>query len=329
MESYFLFSSGELRRKDNVVRMTALDGRFKVLKIEVMRDLYLFGKASMNTDCLNYLAQSKIPVHFFNHYGFYTGTFYPKEANVSGNLLIRQVEHYTDFEKRLNIAQEFIQGACYNILKNLKYYRQRGKELDKAINEIQALEKMISRTVTIEELMGIEGNIHRVYYGTWTTIINQEVDFEKRVKRPPDNVVNTLISFLNSLVYTTCLSEIYVSQLNPTISYLHSAGERRFSLSLDIAEIFKPLLTDRIIFSLLNRKVITEKDFSKDSNYFYLKDKGKRKVLEMYNSTLDETVRHKDLKRNVSYRKMMRLECYKLIKHLLGEREYQALRKWW
>lgn len=309
--------------------MTALDGRFKVLKIEVMRDLYLFGKASMNTDCLNYLAQSKIPVHFFNHYGFYTGTFYPKEANVSGNLLIRQVEHYTDFEKRLNIAQEFIQGACYNILKNLKYYRQRGKELDKAINEIQALEKMISRTVTIEELMGIEGNIHRVYYGTWTTIINQEVDFEKRVKRPPDNVVNTLISFLNSLVYTTCLSEIYVSQLNPTISYLHSAGERRFSLSLDIAEIFKPLLTDRIIFSLLNRKVITEKDFSKDSNYFYLKDKGKRKVLEMYNSTLDETVRHKDLKRNVSYRKMMRLECYKLIKHLLGEREYQALRKWW
>lgn len=309
--------------------MTALDGRFKDLKIEVMRDLYLFGKASMNTDCLNYLAQSKIPVHFFNHYGFYTGTFYPKEANVSGNLLIRQVEHYTDFEKRLNIAQEFIQGACYNILKNLKYYRQRGKELDKAINEIQALEKMISRTVTIEELMGIEGNIHRVYYGTWTTIINQEVDFEKRVKRPPDNVVNTLISFLNSLVYTTCLSEIYVSQLNPTISYLHSAGERRFSLSLDIAEIFKPLLTDRIIFSLLNRKVITEKDFSKDSNYFYLKDKGKRKVLEMYNSMLDETVRHKDLKRNVSYRKMMRLECYKLIKHLLGEREYQALRKWW
>ncbi|HEY0222484.1 MAG TPA: CRISPR-associated endonuclease Cas1, partial [Lactovum miscens] len=90
--------------------------------------------------------------------------------------------------------------------------------------------------------MGIEGNIRESYYRTWTEIINQEVDFEKRVKRPPDNLVNTLISYFNSLVYTTCLSEIYVSQLNPTISYLHSAGERRFSLSLDLAEVFKPLL---------------------------------------------------------------------------------------
>ena len=101
-ESYFIFSNGELKRKDNVIRITAADGRFKDIKIEVTRDIYLFGEISLNTKALNYLAQNKIPVHVFNYYGFYTGTFYPKESNVSGKLFVKQVENYTDSKKELN-----------------------------------------------------------------------------------------------------------------------------------------------------------------------------------------------------------------------------------
>lgn len=99
MEDYYLFSSGELERKDNTVRLTRSDGKYKDLKIEATRDIYLFGEVSTNTKCLNYLAQMKIPVHFFNYYGFYTGSFYPKEQNVSGTLLIQQVQAYTDPKK--------------------------------------------------------------------------------------------------------------------------------------------------------------------------------------------------------------------------------------
>ena len=57
--------------------------------------------------------------------------------------------------------------------------------------------------------MGIEGNIRKVYYESWKIIIDQDIDFEKRVKRPPDNLVNTLISFMNTVIYTKTLSEIY------------------------------------------------------------------------------------------------------------------------
>lgn len=96
--------------------------------------------------------------------------------------------------------------------------------------------------------MGLEGLIHKSYYSAWNTIFNGKADFTKRIRRPPDNMVNTLISFLNTLMYTTCISEIYVTQLNPTISYLHTTMERRFSLCLDISEIFKPLIVDRLIF---------------------------------------------------------------------------------
>ena len=350
-ESYFIFSNGELKRKDNVIRITAADGRFKDIKIEVTRDIYLFGEISLNTKALNYLAQNKIPVHIFNYYGFYTGTFYPKESNVSGKLFVKQVENYTDNKKRIELAQLIIDAASTNILRNLRYYQERGKELESEITDIKALRKGIFRTENVEELMGIEGSIRRIYYTAWNTIVNQEIklyiifiivsitawntivnqeiNFEKRVKRPPDNMINTMISFLNTLVYTACLSEIYVSQLNPTISYLHSVGERRFSLSLDISEVFKPLLADRIIFSLLNKKMITEKDFVKDSNYFYMKKNAQKLILKTFNERLETTIKHRDLNRKVSYRHLMRLEAYKLVKHLLEDKKYEGFKIWW
>ncbi|MFR4519150.1 MAG: type I-B CRISPR-associated endonuclease Cas1b, partial [Fusobacterium sp.] len=260
MENYYLFANGELKRKDNNISIITEDKGTKDLKIEVMNDIYLFGEISTNTKCINYLGQMKVPVHFFNYYGFYTGSFYPKETNVSGNLLIKQVEYYTDNEKRSEIAKEFIESAAFNIYRNLRYYNGRGKDLENVMGQIKGLQKELSKAENINEIMGVEGNIRKVYYSAWKEIINQEIDFEKRVKRPPDNMINTLISFVNSLIYTTCLSEIYKTQLNPTISYLHSAGERRFSLCLDVAEIFKPLIGDRLIFSLLNKNMITEKD---------------------------------------------------------------------
>ncbi|MDU2214009.1 type I-B CRISPR-associated endonuclease Cas1b [Enterococcus avium] len=329
IESYYLYSSGTLSRKDNVIRMETADGRKKDLKIEMTRDIYLFGEVTTNTKCLNYLSEMKIPVHFFNYYGYYTGTFYPREKNVSGKLLVQQVYHSAEEEKRIILARKFVDGATANCLRNLQYYRRRGKEVERQITEIEAVRKRIPRTNEVEELMGLEGNIHQIYYSAWETIFNDEIEFKQRVRRPPDNMVNTLISYLNMLTYSACLSEIYVSQLNPTISYLHSKSERRFSLSLDIAEIFKPLIVDRLIFSLINKKIITEKDFETGSNGNYLKQTGQQKVLRQFDERLNKTIRHRELKRNVSYRKLMRLECYKLIKHLMSDKEYEPFKIWW
>lgn len=328
-ESFYLFSDGDLRRKDNVLRMTAPDGNFKDIKINMTRDIYLFGEVSLNTKTLNYAGQLAIPIHIFNYYGFYTGSFYPKETNVSGKLLVEQVMHYSNAGQRLKIAKAFIEAASYNILRNVRYYNERNRELDSTINEIKNLRDSIEGTGDINSLMGIEGTIRKVYYECWTEIINQEVDFDKRVKRPPDNMVNTLISFVNSLIYTSCLSEIYATQLNPTVSFLHSPGERRFSLCLDISEVFKPLIGDRIIFSMLNKNMITEKDFDEDSNYYYLKDNGRKRILKEYDECLSRTISHKELGRNVSYRHLIRLECYKLIKHLMGDKTYEGFKMWW
>lgn len=329
-QSYYLYKSGRLQRKDNTLEIVYKDNTKKVIPVERVEDIYVMTEFDFNTALLNFLSQYGIKIHFFNYYGFYTGTYYPKETLVSGKLLIKQVEHYTDSNKRIKIAKAFIDSASYNIHRNLVYYKNRGKDLEEFIKEIEFYRNQIENCKDVNELMGIEGNIRKVYYSSWNDIINQDIKFEKRVKNPPDNAINSLISYVNTIIYTRVLSEIYKTQLNPTISYLHEPSERRFSLCLDIAEIFKPLIGDRLIFSMLNKKQITENDFEKNLNFLYIKDKPRMEITKEMDKRLQTTIKHKKLDREVSYEYLIRLEVYKLIKYLLGDEEkYEGFKMWW
>ena len=328
-QNYYIFNNGRLKRQDNTIFFEKEDGSKSVIPIENTESLYAFGEIDFNTKLFNYLAQKGIPVHVFNYYGYYSGSYYPREYLNSGQLLVKQVNHYTSGQKRLVLAKAFIEAASFNILKNLRYYGNRGKGVDEYINTIEGFRAQIEKTEAVDELMGIEGNIRNTYYKAWPIIIDQEIEFERRVKQPPDNMTNALISYLNSMVYTTCLSEIYHTQLSPLISYLHEPGERRFSLSLDLAEVFKPILSDRTIFTILNRQQVTEKDFETEVNCCYLNEKGRKTVVKEYDERLKTMINHKKLERQVSYRYLIRLECYKLVKHLIGEQEYEGFKIWW
>ena len=327
--SLYIYQNGELSRKDNTLRFTGEEGGKKDIPVNSISEIYFFGEDTVNTKLITFLAQNNIMVHFFNYYDFYVSSLVPREMKVSGKLLVKQVEHYTDKEKRIELAKEFVKSAGNNIYRNLRYYNGRGKDVKDAMNEITYLLKEVDSCDNIQQLMGVEGNIHKIYYSKWNVIIDRETDFTTRVKRPPDNMVNTLISYINSLVYTTVLGEIYKTQLNPTISYLHEPGVSRFSLSLDIAEIFKPLIADRLIFSLLNKNQIKEKHFSKGLDYLHLSEQGSKIILSEYDKRLKQTIMHKELGREVSYRYLIRLECYKMIKHLYDEKKYDAFVMWW
>ena len=316
-QSYYLYKSGRIQRKDNTLEIVYKDNTKKTIPIERVDDIYVMTEFDFNTSLLNFLGRYGINVHFFNYYGFYTGTYYPKESLVSGKLLVKQVEAYTNEEKRTSISKALIDAASYNIYRNLTYYNNRGKDLSEYMKEMDYLRKQIPLCKNTQEVMGIEGNIRKLYYDTWNIIINQDIAFEKRVKNPPDNAINSLISYVNTIIYTRCLSEIYKTQINPTISYLHEPSERRFSLCLDISEIFKPIVADRLIFSMLNKKQITEKDFEKNLNFMYIKEKARKEITKEID------------KRDVSYEYLIRLEIYKLIKYLTEDIPYEGFKMWW
>jgi CRISPR-associated protein Cas1 len=330
---YYIFKSGRLERKENTLYLETTDENNQTIKkpipVEAVNSIYLMGEVDLNTRLLDFLTQNKIVLHNFNYYGHYSGSYYPREYLNSGFLLVKQVEHYRMPVLRLKIAKEIVRSAAHNIKNNIKHYQKQNKKVDSAINIIEENEGKIDIVKNIPELMAIEGHIRDTYYQTFNEILKLDREFTKRVKQPPDNPINCLISFGNSLVYTTVLSEIYHTHLNPTISFLHEPGTRRFSLSLDIAEIFKPILSDKVTFKLINNQMIKPEHFEEKLNFCYLKEDGRKLYIREFDERLQTTIDHRELKRHVSYRHLIRLECYKLEKHILGEKEYKAFRAWW
>ena len=332
-KTYYLFNPGRMSRRDNTLSFTPVDennteGQTRYIPIETVDNIYCFGSLDANSALYNFLGKNHVSVHFFDYYEHYTGSFMSKDYLLAGKMQIDQTRHYSSDKKRVIIARKIIDGAAFNMLKNLTYYANRGKNLSEAINRINSYASLIPNATKIDELMGIEGNIRQAYYSGFDVIIN---DFEmgNRTRQPPTNEINTLISFGNMLCYTACLSQIYHTQLNPTISFLHEPGYRRYSLALDMAEIFKPILIDRLIFTVLNKHQIKANDFRKELNACVMKDSARKTFVQAFEEKLKETFRHRKLSRNVSYKQLIKLECYKLQKHLLNIEEYKPFRMMW
>lgn len=325
----YIFSEGDLQRKDNTLCFNSDNGR-KYLPVEDISDLFIFGEVNLNKRFLEFASQKEILIHYFNYYGFYMGTFYPREHYNSGYMTLKQAEHYLDNEKRLAIARKFVDGAVANIKKVLRYYLNRGKKLEDTLVSIENLERSLPDCNTIEELMAIEGNIRNHYYCGFDNILgNPDFVFKERTRRPPRNELNCLISFGNSILYTYILSEVYRTHLDPRIGFLHATNFRRFSLNLDVAEIFKPIIVDRLIFTMIAKKMITKSDFEKGLEGVVLKENAQKRFVEEMDKRLKATIKHRSTGREVSYRRLIRLELYKLEKHLMGESLYEPFIAQW
>jgi len=332
-KTYYLFNPGRLSRKDNTLKFIPVDKdgneeKPKYIPIEGISDLYILGSLDANSALYNFFGKEQVAVHFFDYYEHYTGSFMPKDYLQAGKVQVAQTLCYARAAKRIELATLLVDGAAFNMLKNLRYYQNREKDLEAEINAIENLQAGIPNCKKVEELMGIEGNIRQVYYQAFDSIL-KNFEMGGRSKQPPKNEVNALVSFGNMMCYTSCLSMIYHTQLNPTISFLHEPGARRYSLALDIAEIFKPILVDRVIFKVINKGEIQENDFEKELNRCLLKEKGKKTFIRAYEERLDETIKHRALNRHVSYKHLIKLECYKIAKHILEIEPYKPFKIWW
>ncbi|MCM8776860.1 MAG: type I-B CRISPR-associated endonuclease Cas1b [Candidatus Omnitrophica bacterium] len=323
MRNYYIFSNGALKRKENTIFFETPEGD-KPIPVENIDQLFVFGEVDFNNKFLNFSAQNGICIHIFNYYGYYSGTFYPRETNLSGDIIVRQVDHYLDKKKRLNLSQCFVRGAVHNIKRNL----QKREDFEKEISQIEKFEKEIDNAKNITELMSLEAHVRKIYYSCFEKITSGW-EFGERIVNPPGNPLNALISFGNALVYTTILKEIYLTPLNPTISYLHEPGTRRFSLSLDVSEIFKPILVDRIIFKLINLNQINQEHFEQELGGVYLNEIGRKIFIKCFDEMLNTTLVHRSLRKKVKYKTLIKLELYKIIKHLLEEKKYNPLKVWW
>ncbi len=334
-KAFYLFNPGRMSRRDNTLKFEPVPNdeqpapKPRYLPVEGISAFYVFGSLDTNSALYNFLGRKHIPVHFFDYYHHYTGSFSPREYLLAGQMLIAQTDAYRKKKQRLSIATALVDSAITNMIKNLRYYLNRGKNTAPMIERLETIMAELPKARSVGGLMGLEGNARQAYYSAFGEIVDT-FPWQGRRKRPPTDELNALISFINSLCYTVCLDAIYNSQLNPTISYLHEPGARRYSLALDISEIFKPILVDRLIFRLCNRKEIRSEHFDYVDKACFLSPSGRKIVAQAWEERLQQTITHRKLDRKVSYRHLLRLDCYKLAKYLLGmDAQFEPFKIWW
>lgn len=327
-KSIYIYSHGNLEIKEDKLH---LENETKVDKISLdnIKAINILGEVSINKSFLRLISKKKITIHFYNYHGYYSGSFFPPVHHNAANVLIEQARLYLDFNERLKIAKIFVEGAVYNILQIIRYYKNRGRDIEEYEIGILSLINLIKECENINTLMAIEGNARNYYYKAFDKILkNPDFQFEQRSRRPPLNYLNTLISFGNTILYTTVLSIIYYSRLDPRIGFLHTSNFRRFSLNLDIAEIFKPIVVDRVIFTLVNRNIITKKDFEFLSEGVILKEKGKETFITYLEDKLNASIKYEDGE-HITYRNLIKNEVKKIEDYLLEKKEIKPfITKW-
>lgn len=314
---------GELSRKDNSICFRK-DGKNVYIPVENTREIFCLNEVGINSKMLDFLARNHIIIHFFNYYGSYSGTFYPKDHYLSGKLVVKQAEKYVN--GRLDIAKAIVLGIGDNIHEVLyHYYKHDKKEVKGTIDWIgDGFKRSVDNARDIKEILAYEGELWARFYNEFRHFLPEDFVLNKRVRRPPDNPINALISFGNTLLYTKTISAIYQTHLDQRISFLHEPSEGRYSLSLDVSEVFKPVIVFRTIFELVNnRKLRVEKHFEKSVNYCVLNEEGRMIFIQAFEARLENVFLHPKLKRKVSYRTAIKLDCYKLIKNILEGKPFK------
>lgn len=324
MNTLYLVKDGIVKREGNTIYYISAEGEKRSFPIERLKEIKCLGKVSLTSNAISTLLKRGIYVHFFNMHGRYEGSLLPKEPSEYGKILVEQVRHYIEHHKRMYIANEIVCGLKHNILRNLKYYGRKGKDMT---NFIESIEKIEIKCKKIDELMGREAQLWKNYYDAFELMF-PSMPLITREYRPPANEMNALISFGNSLLYSTFINMIHDARLSPAVSYLHEPRERNMSLALDMADVFKPVIVERIIAKIVNNDIIKEEHFIRKGGY-YLNEHGKRIFIKAYKEKLESSVFHRKMKRHVSHEELMKMEVFALKKHLLENVRYRSFRAWW
>lgn len=319
METLYVLRGTSIRRKDNTLGITLEDGKRRMFPVNTIRHVVIPTSCHVTTDVLALLSRNGVRLSIINYYGQFVGSLEPTTPHASGAVHLAQARIIFDNERRMDLARKILNAGAMNCINNLRYYIYRGrKELESTVVRMDEERKKFRHAQTPEQLMAYEGRMRREYYRGWENIHTQ-LRLSKRTRQPPEDRINAMLSFANSLVYATCRHELAKTHLDSTLSVLHAPTQARASLALDLAEVFKPILADRAIFRLVTRNELGDNDFEEHPGICLLSTNGRAKILDSLRESLDLT----EIQGHVGYRALILKEAYKIEAHVLEMTEYE------
>ena len=316
-DQYHILTNGILNSKDYNLLFENNDRKVNI-PIKTLRGLNVYTDIVFSSNFYSFASENQLPIAFFDKHGNYQGKFVPATVKTNSKLFLEQARVYICEESRLRLAKQFALSAAHNIRENMRYYEKNypSERQTENVKKITHLMKAEKDAKGINDLMGLEGQIRNIYYQNLNECIkNEDFMFSKRSKRPPTDAINALISFGNVVLYNRIATEIYKSRLDIRFGYLHATNKREESLNLDVAEIFKPIIIDKVIFTLINKRIINVADhFEKlEGGAVYLNKEGKRLFLEQIGSKMMQGIKTKTGYKR--YGELINDELRKLAKH--------------
>lgn len=302
--NYHLINEGILTKRDYTLLFEGPTGK-KYIPIETTDSLYVYSNIIFSGNFFEFVNKKGLNVALIDKYGEKIGSFVPQNNRRNIKTEIKQLKVYDNENERLELAKKLEIASVSNIRANLKYYarRKNSERLQDAVIGISRLIQQLNEAKDVTKLMTIEAQSRQKYYQCFNEILNDEdFIFEKRTRRPPEDPLNAMISFGNTLLYQRIANEINRTSLDIRIGIVHAAGSRPESLNLDLADLFKPILVDRTIFTLVNRKMLEATDFVEvENNGIYLSREGKKQFIREFERKLFQKVQIDGLDRTYDY----------------------------
>ncbi len=302
--------------------------RIPLMKID---QVVVQGDATITSPALRALLEQRVDVCFLTYHGRFVGRLTPA---FSKNSLIRIEQHraHNDPPQRLKLAASFVYGKLSNLRTLLLRYNRKlndhaiaeaGGSIHRIMEQVRTLQgSPLSETEATDRmgtLLGLEGAGTAFYFGVFGRLVQGDISFQKRSKRPPTDPVNALLSYGYTILMHQVSSAISLVGFEPYVGFLHTSHYGRPALALDLMEEFRPLIADSVTLTLINNGMLKAKDFSEELGAYRLTDRGRRVFLTKFEERMQTTIRHPVFEYKATYKKCLELQVRLLAKHLTGE----------
>ena len=306
MDTVIIPRDARLNRHENALVVTSEAGR-KAIPLNGVKHVLCMGEGSISIRLLKDMGRRGIRFTVLDAGGRFLGAFEPEDETPSGRVRIGQAQLFLDEGARLRIAKAIVRAQANSMRGLLQRYRRNGTtNLDPPLEGIESAIDAIDRASTPEELMGGEGLARAFLHDSFGRVC-AEAKLERRIRRPPPDPVNSLMSFFNMLLYSACANELAKTHLDRSVSFLHAPGTGRHSLSIDMAETFRPVLSDALILSVFRRGQVDDSWWSRTPGVCLLSEKGRIRTTERFWSRIEERCGNETLRQAI-YRQCMSLE---------------------
>lgn len=316
MDTVIVPRDARLSRHENALVVISDAGR-KAIPLKGVKHVVCMGDGSISIRLLKDMGRHGIRFTVLDAGGRFLGAFEPEDEPPSGRVRIGQAALFLSEATRLRIARLIVEAQMKSMRGLLQRYRRNGTTgIDAFLGGIESALDLVCRVTSIEGLMGAEGQARAVLHDAFK-VISEDARLDRRIRRPPPDPVNCLMSFFNVLLYSACASELAKTHLDRSISFLHAPGIRRRSLSIDMAETFRPVLSDALLLSTFRRGHPDASWFDRTPGVCLLSEKGRIKATERFWSRIEER------SGALTFRQAIHRQCLSLEREALGVGQFK------